>query len=212
MKSETLHTGGFLVSEANGCLSRDVETLITGQNLKAGTVLGFIASALTASAAAAVGNTGNGTIGAITVTTALVGAYTLTVIEPGTDAGTFEVEDPNGTSIGTGTVGAAFTAGGLSFTLADGATDFVAGDQFTITVDEGSGKVTQLDLTATNGSQNAARLLYDDVDATDADQQCVVISRQAEFNAAEIIWPDGITDNQKATALAQLKTLGLIAR
>lgn len=36
--------------------------------------------------------------------------------------------------IGDGVVGSAFSAGGLAFTLADGATDFVAGDSFTIAV------------------------------------------------------------------------------
>lgn len=95
--------------------------------------------ALSASAAALGTNTGNGTFGTITVANpARAGNYTLTIIEPGANAGTFIVEDPSGVQIGDGTVGVAFAAGGLSFTLADGATDFVAGDSFTITVAGGA--------------------------------------------------------------------------
>lgn len=95
----------------------------------------LLAQTLTASAAALGTNTGNGTMGAITVTAgAMPGKYTLTIIEPGANVGTFVVTDPLGNQIGDGVVASAFSAGGLAFTLADGASDFVAGDSFTITV------------------------------------------------------------------------------
>lgn len=210
--TETRHAGEFLVSEANGCRSRESETLISGQDLEAGTVLASIESAQTATATADAGNTGDGTMGAVTVTDAKVGVHTLTIIEPGTNAGDFMVEDPDGENIGTGTVGAAFTGGGLSFTLSDGATDFVSGDQFTIDVDAGSGKFTQLNLTGTDGSQKAAGVLFDGVDATAGDKDCVVVIRDAEVNGAEVIWPAGITQGQKDTALSQLADLGIIVR
>lgn len=91
--------------------------------------------AATASASALGTNTGNGTMGTITVSAgAKQGNYVLTVIEPGSNVGTFVVVDPDGVQIGDGAVGSAFSAGGLAFTLADGATDFVAGDSFTISV------------------------------------------------------------------------------
>jgi hypothetical protein len=90
---------------------------------------------LTAEAAALGTNTGNGAMGAITVSAgAKPGRYTLTFIEPGSNVGTFIVLDPDGIQIGDGVVAAAFSAGGLAFTLADGATDFVSGDSFAITV------------------------------------------------------------------------------
>lgn len=89
----------------------------------------------TATAAALGTNTGNGAMGTITVSAgAKQGNYVLTIIEPGANVGTFTVEDPDGVQIGDGVVASAFSAGGLAFTLADGATDFVAGDSFTITV------------------------------------------------------------------------------
>lgn len=90
---------------------------------------------LEATSEANAGNTGNGAMGAVTVgADAKVGDYTLTIVEPAANAGAFIVEDPDGIVIGNGDVAAAFNAGGLSFTLADGSTDFAAGDQFTITL------------------------------------------------------------------------------
>ncbi len=80
-------------------------------------------------------NTGNGVMGAITVTARTpTGRYRLTITEPAANAGTFAVFNPNGTLLDTGTVAVAFNSGGLAFTLADGAADFVAGDGFTIDV------------------------------------------------------------------------------
>lgn len=93
------------------------------------------AQTLTGSSAALGTNTGNGAMGAITVTAgAKIGNYTLTIVEPGANVGTFVVADPDGIQVGDGAVASAYSAGGLAFTLADGATDFVAGDSFTITV------------------------------------------------------------------------------
>lgn len=88
-----------------------------------------------ATSAAFSGNTGDGAMGSVTTSAgAKVGAYKLVIIEPGSNAGKFTLTDPDGLVVGTGTVGSAFSAGGLAFTLADGATDFVSGDGFTITV------------------------------------------------------------------------------
>lgn len=99
----------------------------------AGRRVGADAAAGSASSTAYAGNTGNGTMGTVTVSAgAKEGTYNLEIIEPAANAGKFSVEDPDGVIIGTGTVGVAFSAGGLAFTLADGATDFVAGDGFTI--------------------------------------------------------------------------------
>lgn len=140
---------GIYVGQPEGVvhLSVDVSTLTTDEVdakgfLKPGVCLtptgklvGGVALAGTAVAAAVAGNTGNGTCGAVTVSAgAKAGVYTLTILEPGSNVGAFVVEDPDGIPIGNGDVATAFSAGGLAFTLADGATDFVAGDQFTITV------------------------------------------------------------------------------
>jgi hypothetical protein len=36
--------------------------------------------------------------------------------------------------------------------------------------------------------------------------------RLAEVNAAELVWPDGITGGEQATALSELAALNVIAR
>lgn len=91
-----------------------------------------------AAASARAGNTGNGTITAAPAAGAGVqeGTYTLVAEEaPAADGGTFRMEDPEGRYLGTVKVGVAATLGGLGpITIADGATDFVAGDTFEIEV------------------------------------------------------------------------------
>lgn len=102
------------------------------------------ASAETLEAAAPVaeaGNTGNGTFLATPTITAgaKIGTYRLEVTIAATNAGGFVVEDPDGNIVGAGTVGVAFSANGVAFTLQDGATDFARGDGFTFAVAATSG-------------------------------------------------------------------------
>ena len=75
------------------------------------------------------------------------------------------------------------------------------------------GKYTVLTPGASNGSQNAAGLLWGAADATDADAPGVVLVRgPAIVNRHEIIWPEGITEGQTNTAIAALTALGIILR
>lgn len=69
-----------------------------------------------------------------------------------------------------------------------------------------SGKYVPLDPAADTGAEDAAGVLYDTVDATSADQDCVVSAALTAVNASEIIWPDGISDGDKATAIGQLES------
>ena len=75
-----------------------------------------------------------------------------------------------------------------------------------------SGKYRALNPAGADGSQTAAGILYDAVDASAADAEGVAIVRLAEVNAAELIWPAGITGGQKTTALGQFAALNIIAR
>lgn len=103
---------------------------------KVGRVLSREVANGTATATADSGNTGDGTIGAITVgAKADIGNYRLTITDDtGADSGDFVVEDPRNQIVGFGTVGEEFIGGGLTFTLSDGAADFVTGDFFVIEV------------------------------------------------------------------------------
>ena len=75
-----------------------------------------------------------------------------------------------------------------------------------------SGKYRDLNPSATNGAEVAVAILHDAVDAGAGDAQAVAIVRLAEVNAAEIVWPDGISDSQKQTALVQLADTDIIVR
>lgn len=75
-----------------------------------------------------------------------------------------------------------------------------------------SKKLTLLDPTASDGSQTAVAVLAADCAAATADKTSTVIARGAVIYSDGLVWPDGITDPQKATALSQLKALGLVPR
>lgn len=218
--TETLHAGGFVVSEANGFRSREQGTIALSQTLVAGQVLGATAvvAGVTSSASADATNTSGS--GAITLDVtepvaagAKNGRYRAVCIEPVSAGGIFAVFDPDGIEIGNVAVGATFN-NQIKFVIAD-ATDFVAGDAFSILVGvEPSDKnFAALDLASVAGLQNAASILFDAV-TTDGTtkQQATLISRDAEVRASDLTWPAGITAAQKAAALAQLAALGIIAR
>lgn len=210
VQTEGARLGDWLKWEMDGRMSRKAVTIASGQSLKSGTVLGKI-SLGAATATAFSGNTGNGVCGDVTVGAgAKVGIYKLTVIEPASDAGAFMVEDPDGVQVGVGDIGTAFTGGGLSFTLADGLTDFAAGDGFDIAVAEGTGQYNGLDDDATDGSAVAAGILVEDVDATDAAVDGVMVFKDARIDTRGLTWVDASAGAQTA-ALAQLELSGIVA-
>jgi hypothetical protein len=159
-------------------------------------------------------NTGNGTVSGEAVGAnggAQRGTYRILFVEPVTNLGTFQVIDPNGVYVGDGVVGTAFD-NQITFTIADGATDFVAGDSFTITVTLGTYKVKEYNPSNTDGSQRVYGVLYDNVDASSADKAGVAIVRSAEVRDADLSWFSGATSTQKQTAKDALAAAGVIAR
>lgn len=210
---EALHAGGYVIWEPeNGMVCRDSITLLTGNGVQtAGLVLGKLDSGFGGVAAALGTNTGNGTFGAITVgTAAQAGAYAVEF----DDATHYVVTDPKGAEIGHGTTGAAFSAGGLGFTITAGGTAFVAGDSFTVTVSIGAGAVKYVpyDPTASDGRQTAAGVLFSGrKDTTSADQKAVAHVRgPCRLNIGELIWSANVTTAaQKAAAYTALQALGI---
>jgi hypothetical protein len=214
-KTEVLHAAGFILSEANGQRSRDSGTLISGQTLNPGTVLGRITVAGATSAAKSGGNTGGGTCTMDATTPVLAnakaGIYTARCVGLVANSGVFAVYDPYGKYVGTAYVGVAFDKE-LKFVLADIGTDFAIGDGFDITVAAGSLKYTQLAPAALDGSAVAAGILIGNGDATSADLTIALASRSCEVNSNEITWPSGISAGNKAIAVAQLAAVGVILR
>lgn len=207
---ESFHGGGFVVTEARGHLSREMVTVLSGQTLLAGTVLGRTLVGATATAAALGTNTGNGTFGTITPSTSAVdGVYTVEF-----DAATlFVVSDPYGHEVGHGTTGSAYSAGGLGFTITAGGTAFVAGDSFAVTVVGGTPKYKAFDPTASTGEQTAVGILYFDCNASAADKLATIFARLGEVNLSELVWGANVTTAaQKTAALASLALSTIIAR
>ena len=124
--TEGRHTAEHIASEANGTRSREVVTLLAGNNLPAGAVLAKL------------------------TTGANAGKYT--VLNPASNA------DP------------------------------------------------------ADGTKVCAAVLFAPVDATGGDRPAVVNARDTEVKAVALGWPAGTTAPQKTTALAELATLGIVAR
>ncbi len=169
-------------------LTEDI-TLAAGQNLAAGAVLGQVTVGAVTGAAAA-GNTGNGTIGTLSAGAgAKPGVYRVVCVEPITNLGTFLVEDPDGVNVGRAFAGTAFV-GPVNFTIADGATDFVAGDSFNVTVAAGTGQYRLAVAAATDGSATPKRILARATDASAAAKKCPVYMT-GEFARNQLVFGAG---------------------
>lgn len=207
-----------LKHEYSGDYCHETVTILSGSGkLEIGTVLAKITKGAATAAAKSGGNTGNGALTMDATTPVLAGAqagvYKVRFVAAVSDGGLFEVEDPTGVVIGTGTVGTAW-AEQVKFSIADGATDFVVGDGFDITVAAGSGKWAPYEHGAINGLSDDAVVLLQYVDATDADQPAQVLFRgPAVCGHNGYVWDDSV-DNQakKDAAIALLEKRGIITR
>lgn len=74
------------------------------------------------------------------------------------------------------------------------------------------GAYVKLAPAAADGSETAVGILFDDVVSTTEVVEAVSFERDCEVNAADLVWPAGITENQKTAALAALAAKGVIAR
>lgn len=169
-------------------------TLLSGENRTKGALLGKISKAV-AAAVADGGNTGNGTVGSLTMgAKAKIGTYTLTCIATATNGGTFSVIDPDGVRLKDAVVGVAYTSSGLNLTIADGGTDFAAGDKFTIAVSAGSGKYKLAASASVDGSQELPEclVLAKDTDASSADVETLAY-QTGEFNQNKMTFGTGYT-------------------
>jgi hypothetical protein len=211
--------GGYIISESEGATggmrSRDVGVLLSGTVGVSGMVVGKVVTGAATTAAKSGGNTGNGTITMDATTPVLAGAktgvYTVRCIAAAANGGTFRVEGPNGDVLGDVAVAATFSDD-IKFVIADGATDFIVGDGFDITVAAGTGKFSPLDPAANNGLAVADAILFTSADASAADARAVFTARESEVHDAKLVWPAGISAGNKAAAIAALKAKGIIVR
>lgn len=198
--TSTPRVKAVIISEASNQRSRENITVTqTGTALASGTLLTKV-DAGAGTFAMDAGATGNPTAGTIVIGAAAIpGVY---VIEF-TAATKFTVEDPEGKTVGTGTLGTAFSKGGIGVTLTAGTTPAVAGDTATITVAAGNGKY--IAYTANGAAGPADAVLYNWLPAKTGDSDAVAFVRDAELNRFELTGLD-------AAAQADLAKKGLIVR
>ncbi len=222
MLTEARHPGSFIVSEEDNFHCRDQVTAALSQTIVVGQVLGSraVVAGATSSAAADASNTGNGTITldgtAPVAASAQNGDYRVVCVAVAANGGEFAVNDPNGVEIGRVAVGATFN-NQIKFVIADGATDFAAGDAFTVSVGietEGDREYGALDVAATDGFENAAGIAMYAVttDGTNTADFTAFVRGPAQVRASDLTWPDGITAVQQAKATEQLLALGIVLR
>lgn len=220
--TENPRTGEFIASEAPGLRSRE-QILLTGSaTVKAGTVLGAVETGtptLTVGTpfSGTGGTVGNGTISAATADAgAMAGLWQLECTVTGA-TGKFKVIKPDGSVDGILTIGTAYNGTrSINITVADGANDWLVGDIIPVTVAYLDGesvlKYEALDLAGTDGSQIAAGILYAEKVGTAGGVDAVAVVRDAEVNGDLLVWPSGITADQKATAITQLEAANIHVR
>lgn len=208
--------------EASVGICRDVVTVYEAgaKTYPIGTVLGrtFVSTSVTATTST---NTGNGAIGTVTATgKAQRGTYTIRIIKADTNAGDFTVSDPSGAVIGNGTVAVAYS-NQLAFTLADGATDFVVGDSWTVEV-VGDYKYKQVEATATDGTAVACAIYISANDgsfgtstiAATTDTSIIALVRGAAVVGKETLTYGASvnTTAEKTKMYSELESVGIICR
>ena len=87
--------------------------------------------------------------------------------------------------------------------------DLVAG-QVVAKVTSG-GKYVAVDQAASDGSEVAVGVLWDNVDATAGDVEATIIARDAEVNGEELTY-SGQSPTEVATCITELAAVGIIVR
>lgn len=131
--TETTHAGGHILSEPDGNRGRENGTLITGQDLAAGTVLGRITKVQAAGPIPTIVGTGTGAMTALTFGPDVqVGVYTITLLATSATAA-FSVTAPDGTVLPNGAVGTAYVSTHASFLISSAGT-MTIGDSYALAV------------------------------------------------------------------------------
>jgi hypothetical protein len=185
----TLYNPDQLIAGDLKLVTQGSATITGNAALPRGTVMGKITVGAVAFAAKAGGNTGNGTLSALSAgTRTIAGVYTVRMLS----ATTFNVVDPYGEPLPAGAALGAYANAGINFTIAAGGTAFVAGDGFDITVAAGSASYRKAVATAVDGSQVPAAILADDSDPSGGDVNGGVYLT-GEFNQNKIAYDNSFT-------------------
>lgn len=202
--------GNFKISRENGIVAANQTILVNGFAART-------AKANAVDVTTSFAGTGNG---AMTLANPAYasnvkdGAYKVICIAAATNGGTFRVEDPEGVSLGNVNVGSAFNKA-IKFTIADGATDFAVGDEFTVTVAANDDDFVWVayNPAGTDGSEiPVGHSPYPVKTGANETVEAVFLVRDCELNKHVVAWPEGITDAQKANAIQALAEQHIILR
>jgi hypothetical protein len=215
--TEKARWGEAIMSEGNFHISRENVPVADGVVIAANSIFGKLAVAAGVVVSQSYAGTGNGvlTLANPAVNSKVVdGVYKVTFITAAANAGTFRVERPDGTEVGVGTVGVAFNKE-VKFTIADGATDFIVGDSFSLNVQADAVDFTAVTFNpaGTDGSEIPVGYApYGTDTLVGVNREIAGLVRNCELNGNCIAWPAGITDAQKADAIQALATTNVIVR
>lgn len=205
----------YLVWEAGGYRSR--EQIVLSSTIAAIVARGTILGRRTRGAAAApvvtalASNTGNATVGAVTMDAQIAaGTYRIRFLTPTT----FALYDPGGVELARGATGAALNSL-LNFTITAGGTPMVAGEGFDITIAYAAGTLEWVPWTpaANDGSEVAAGIAYDNYDVTGGvDVKATAHVRECEVQRAALAFVGTPTTDEKNAAYASLAANQIVLR
>lgn len=200
-------TGVFKSDEINFTLTDGATDFIVGDTATIAVSDGVPASA-------SVVGTGNGTLTLVEGRrNTKVGNYVLTCIAAATHGGTFKLVDPDGHSVLASIVippGAGnhidFDSDQLAGRITDGATDFIVGDSFTLTVSIDPRQCIAVNSANTNGASVPYAVLSEDVDASAGAVRSIGYI-EGSFNERALVFggTDLINDHRDA-----MRELGMI--
>lgn len=214
--SKPITLGDIVKREVDPGAQRETIILAAGKQYAIGTVLGRRDGSGTAVVSAAVPDTGNTGNGALTLAgtpadaNAIEGSYRVNFASPTR----FNVENPRGENIGTGTVGAAFSKQ-VAFTIAAGGTAFAAGDAFSLAVSfpANDGICDEWDPSSGGGLERVYGVLLWSVDATSGPVRSVALAHGPAMLADELlVFKTGLSAAQQHDGLAALTAKGLAVR
>lgn len=168
---ETFAEDNLLVSPEG--LETEGITVLSGENVVRGTLMGKVKNATSATLTPAGGNTGDGVVNNFVAGSKLkAGTYKLICITPSSDGGVFACIDPDGVALEPAVVGdTAYDNGHFQIDIADGAADWIIGDSVDVVIAAGSGKYVKSLSTAVDGSQTPVGIMAEDCDASAADKK-----------------------------------------
>jgi len=154
-----------------------------GVSYKRGDILGEIVRLdgdLSGDVVANENNTGDGSVTATPGASVKKGVYTVNL----TSATDFDVIDPDGGNLGSGTVVTTFVNAQISIDVTAGATPFENGDSFTITVNQVESLYKKYDPASSEGNENASVVQGEDLDlTTEVDERSSYAYERGVFNS-----------------------------